>query len=127
MRNSVLLIRLTVFVIIASFQFGFAQVPRSTSQNFALKAETEKNVIIVYGSDTCHYCIDTKQYLKENKINFIYFDVDVNLEKQKEMVVKLQKAGVDISNLSLPVIDKKGTLYKNNPAQFKAFLKAITN
>jgi glutaredoxin 3 len=80
--------------------------------------------IIVYGSDTCHYCIDTKAYLKEKHIDFIYFDVDVNLEKQQEMLVKLQKANISIETLSLPVIDKKGEIFTNGN-DFDKFLKKI--
>jgi len=33
----------------------------------------------VYRSDTCHYCNDTKSYLKENNISFEYFDIDGKL------------------------------------------------
>ena len=84
----------------------------------------ENKTIIVYGSDTCHYCIDTKTYLKEKKVNFIYFDVDVNIEKQQEMLVKLQKANISIETLTLPVIDKKGELFTNGD-DFDAFLKRI--
>lgn len=80
--------------------------------------------IIVYGSDTCHYCLDTKKYLKEKQITFVYFDVDINEEKQKEMLFKLHKAKISSSNLNLPVIDKDGEIFTNsNP--FEAFLKKI--
>ena len=80
--------------------------------------------IIVYGSDTCHYCLDTKAYLKERKIDFIYYDVDVNLLKQREMLVKMQKANIPVDNLSLPVIDKNGKLFMNS-GNFDAFLKQL--
>jgi glutaredoxin len=80
--------------------------------------------IIVYGSDTCHYCVDTKQFLKDKKVDFMYYDVDVNQEKLQEMLRKLRKANIATSNLSLPVIDKGGEIFTNsNP--FEAFLKKI--
>ncbi|MBU3820915.1 glutaredoxin [Flavobacteriaceae bacterium XHP0103] len=85
----------------------------------------ENKAIIVYGSDTCHYCMETKAYLKEKKVDFIYFDVDVNLEKQQEMLIKLQKAKISIETLTLPVIDKRGELFTNGE-DFEAFLKRIT-
>lgn len=81
--------------------------------------------IIVYGSDTCHYCIDTKAYLKEKNIDFIYYDVDVNLLRQKEMLIKLQKAGISVDNLTLPVVDLKGKLIMNS-SNFEEFLKKLT-
>ena len=84
----------------------------------------EQKIIIVYGSNTCHYCTDTKAYLKEKKVKFIYFDVDVNLEKQQEMVNKLIKSNIDVSSLSLPVIDKGGEIFTNGK-DFEAFLKKI--
>ena len=32
--------------------------------------ETSKKVMVVYGSDQCHHCLDTKEYLKKNNIDF---------------------------------------------------------
>ena len=84
------------------------------------------NKIIIYGSDTCHYCVDTKSYLKEKNITFIYYDVDVNLEKQNEMIVKLQKAGISLDAISLPIVDLNGKLIMNNVADFDGFLKKLT-
>ena len=84
----------------------------------------EQKTIVVYGSDTCHYCTDTKAFLKERKVKFVYFDVDVNLGKQQEMLNKLIKANIDISSLSLPVIDKDGELFTNGK-DFDAFLKRV--
>ncbi|MFI1744444.1 glutaredoxin family protein [Thalassobellus sediminis] len=98
----------------------------SSSQNINSATKFDKQEkIIVYGSDTCHYCIDTKTYLKERKIEFIYYDVDVNIEKQREMIIKLQKAGISLDNLSLPVVDLGGKLIMNTPTDFEEFLKKL--
>ncbi|RED48700.1 glutaredoxin family protein [Seonamhaeicola aphaedonensis] len=83
------------------------------------------NDMIIYGSDTCHYCTDTKMFLEEKHIKFIYYDVDVNLEKQKEMLEKLQKAGIPLDAISLPVVDLIGKLKMNNVANFEGFLKSL--
>lgn len=83
-----------------------------------------QKTIIIYGSDTCHYCTDTKAFLEEKKVKFVFYDVDVNLEKQQEMLNKLVKANIDLSYLSLPVIDKKGEIFTNGQ-DFEAFLKRI--
>lgn len=88
------------------------------------KQDSLQKTIIVYGSDTCHYCIDTKAFLIEKKVKFIYYDVDVNIEKQQEMVNKLIKANIDVSSLSLPVIDKGGELFSNGK-NFDKFLEKI--
>ncbi|WP_299060238.1 glutaredoxin family protein [uncultured Polaribacter sp.] len=86
--------------------------------------QSKKEKIIVYGSDSCHSCIDTKAFLKEKKIEFTYFDIDVNKEKEQEMLVKLQKAHISINTLSLPVIDNKGDVFLNQ-GNFKEFLKIV--
>ena len=85
----------------------------------------ENKAIIIYGSDTCHYCIDTKTYLKGNKIDFTYYDVDVNLEKQREMLIKVQNAGISLDDISLPVVDLQGEIIINN-IDFEQFLKKLT-
>lgn len=119
MRTHIILI---VFML-ALYQVAFSQdkqIDTKTVNTF------NRNHLIVYGSDSCHYCVDTKLFLKENNIAFKYFDVDVNLEKQNEMVVKLKKAGISLDAISLPIIDLYGKLIINDAADFDGFLKTIT-
>lgn len=85
--------------------------------------ETKKE-IIVYGSDSCHSCLDTKAFLKNKKIKFTYYDIDINKEKEQEMLTKLQKANISIHTLSIPVIDNKGVFILNK-GNFKEFLKDV--
>lgn len=115
------LVFLVVFVFILT-KVSFGQVSNTVKSPMSAQKETEK--IIVYGSDTCHYCIDTKTYLKERKIDFIYYDVDVNVLKQREMIIKIQKAGLSLDNLSLPVVDLNGKLVMNGN-DFNSFLKKL--
>lgn len=84
--------------------------------------KTEK--IIVYGSDSCHSCLDTKAFLKEKNIKFTYYDIDVNKKKEQEMLVKLQKANISIHTLSLPVVDNSGAIFLNK-GNLKEFLKVL--
>ena len=83
--------------------------------------ESKQEKIIVYGSDSCHSCLDTKIFLKEKKIKFSYYDIDVNKEKEQEMLVKLQKANISIHTLNLPVIDNNGDIFLNQ-GNLKHFL-----
>lgn len=107
-----------------AFTFLFFMTLNSQTKLLSDDLSQEQKTIIVYGSDTCHYCTDTKVFLKEKKVKFIYYDVDVNLEKQQEMLNKLIKANIDVSSLSLPVIDKDGELFTNGK-DFDKFLKRI--
>ncbi|MAM22710.1 MULTISPECIES: glutaredoxin family protein [Croceibacter] len=84
----------------------------------------EKTPLIIYGSNTCHYCIDTKLFLKEKNIEFIFYDIDLSESKLNEMLKKLSTNGVDISNVKLPVIDKSGKLFMND-SKFQDFLKML--
>lgn len=109
-----------VFVLIS--QAAYSQTKPVDS--VAIKS-VKTNKLIMYGSDTCHYCIDTKSFLKEKNMAFAYYDVDVNLEKQNEMVLKLQKAGISLDAISLPIIDLNGKLIMNNVSDFDGFLKKL--
>ena len=86
--------------------------------------QTKKEKIIIYGSDSCHSCLDTKAFLKEKNIKFTYYDIDVNKKKEQEMLVKLQKANISIHTLNLPVIDNNGAVFLNK-GNLKEFLKEV--
>ncbi len=115
------------FILSIVFTITLSQVVFSQAKHSDKKVvkELKANDVIVYGSDTCHYCIDTKEFLKEKQIKFIYYDVDVNFEKQNEMVEKLQKAGIPLDAISLPLVDLKGKLKMNNATDFEGFLKSL--
>ena len=54
----------------------------------------EKKVIMVYGSPDCHHCIDTKKFLTENKIEFVFYDIDSDRNALNEMLAKLKAAKI---------------------------------
>ncbi len=56
----------------------------------------------MYALSTCAWCKMTKQYLKDNDIEYEYVDVDLSNEKDKEKIHQhiLSKGG----NLSYPTI-----------------------
>ncbi len=86
--------------------------------------EVSKKTIIIYGSDECHHCTDTKAILKEKKIDFVFYDIDKNPSALQEMLAKLRKANMSTSNLGIPVVDKNGVLFSNN-GDFQEFLKKL--
>ena len=57
----------------------------------------------VYSTPTCPFCVRTKQFLKENNIDFEDIDVSANQEKVQEMV---QKSG----QMSVPILDIEGEI-----------------
>ena len=102
-----------LFLTVANFAF---------SQNNQI--QNQKEVILIYGSDTCHYCIDTKKYAEEHQLKFIYFDIDKDEKALKEMLTKLRQNNISTSNLNLPVVDKNGLVFTNE-IDFSIFLKKL--
>lgn len=106
------------------FFFAVFFQSNSFAQITTKETHKEKSSLIIYGSDDCHHCIDTKKYLKDNNIEFVFFDVDKNADALKEMLSKLNNAGISTSNLGIPVIDKQGLIFTNNGV-FEEFLKKL--
>ena len=94
------------------------------AQEASKEIPKEKAVLIIYGSDECHHCIDTKKYIKDHSIDFVFFDIDKNQDALKEMLSKLKKAGISTSNLGIPVVDKNGVIFTNNIV-FEEFLEKL--
>lgn len=89
------------------------------------KTQSKQQTIIIYGSDSCHYCVDAKKYATEHHLNFVYLDVDKDENALKEMLQKLRANNISTSNLNLPVVDKNGIVFTNE-ADFNVFLKKLT-
>jgi glutaredoxin 3 len=86
--------------------------------------EKTKKVILIYGSSDCHYCIDAKNLLVKNKIDFIFYDIYTNKVALNEMLAKLKAAKISTTGLGIPVIDKYGEIFSNS-ANFDDFLKKL--
>lgn len=57
----------------------------------------------VYSTPTCPYCVRLKQFLVENKVDFINYDVSIDRDKANEVIERSGQMGV-------PVIDIDGQL-----------------
>jgi glutaredoxin len=88
------------------------------------KTKSEQKAILIYGSDTCHYCVDTKKYAEDHQLKFIYFDIDKDEKALKEMLTKLRQNNISTANLNLPVVDKNGLVFTNE-IDFSSFLKKL--
>ena len=47
--------------------------------------------VVIYGSNSCSHCIDLKKDLDSVKIEYTFYDVELDKEKEKEMVDLLNK------------------------------------
>lgn len=62
-----------------------------------------KNVII-YSTPVCHFCHIAKDFLTENKIEYVEYDVLTNLDKRQEMLAKSGQMGVPVIDIDGEVI-----------------------
>lgn len=56
----------------------------------------EDKEVIIYSTPTCHFCQMTKEFLKENNIQFTDYDVSADTDKRQEMIEKSGQMGVPV-------------------------------
>ena len=59
--------------------------------------------VLIYSTPTCPYCHQTKDYLKEKKVEYTDYDVAADSAKAQEMIDKSGQMGV-------PVLDIEGEI-----------------
>ena len=52
--------------------------------------------VSIYTTPTCVYCKMTKDFFKQNNVEYQEFDVSSDLEKRKEMIEKSGQMGVPV-------------------------------
>ena len=57
----------------------------------------------VYSTPSCPWCTKVKEYFKENNVDYVDYDVSVDIERAIEMTNKSGQRGV-------PVIDIQGNI-----------------
>ena len=60
--------------------------------------------VTVYSTPTCPFCIRTKQFLKDNNIQFEDIDVSEDPEKADEMIKKTGQMGVPVIEIDGEII-----------------------
>ena len=73
-----------------------------------VSGKNNKHKVFLYALSTCVWCKMTKQYLKDNSVEFEYVDVDLTDEKDKEKIRNdIVKKGGPLSYPTVIVDDKK--------------------
>lgn len=60
--------------------------------------------IEIYSTQTCHFCNLAKEWFKEKGLEYINYDVGVDLDKRKEMVEMTGQLGVPVIKVEENVI-----------------------
>ncbi|MBI2673024.1 glutaredoxin family protein [Candidatus Woesearchaeota archaeon] len=66
--------------------------------------KASKNKVRVFSTPSCPYCKLTKEFLKENKINFEDIDVSANQKAANEMIKKSGQMGVPVIEINGKII-----------------------
>jgi len=72
-----------------------------------VEGEKKSHKVIVYALSTCVWCKMTKQFLKDNSVEFEYVDVDLCSEEDKEKIrQEIQNKGGSLSYPTTIIDDK---------------------
>lgn len=72
-----------------------------------VEGEKKDHKVVVYALSTCVWCKMTKNYLKDNNIEYEYIDVDLCSEEDKEKVrQEIQNKGGSLSYPTTIIDDK---------------------
>ena len=52
--------------------------------------------VTIYSTPTCHFCQMSKDFFKENGVNYTEYNVASDLEKRQEMIQKSGQMGVPV-------------------------------
>jgi glutaredoxin-like YruB-family protein len=52
--------------------------------------------VIIYSTPTCPYCNMAKEYFKKNNIEYTDYNVQIDIEKRKEMLAKSGQLGIPV-------------------------------
>ena len=66
--------------------------------------------VIIYSTPTCIYCRLAKEWLKQNNISFVDYDLSVDAERREEIIKKTGQMGVPVIEVDEEIIigfDKK--------------------
>lgn len=74
---------------------------------FRVPGEKNEHKVLVYALSTCAWCKLTKQFLRDNEIEYDYVDVDLCSDKDREIVRRnILNRGGELSYPTIIIDDK---------------------
>ena len=72
-----------------------------------VQGKQDKHKVVLYALSTCVWCKMTKQYLKDNNIEYNYIDIDLCTEEDKQKIrQEIQSKGGPLSYPTTIIDDK---------------------
>ncbi|MDP3728055.1 MAG: glutaredoxin domain-containing protein [bacterium] len=65
---------------------------------------TKEHKITIYSTPSCPYCVQLKNYLKEQGFKYIDIDVSKDHKKAEEMIEKSGQMGVPVADIDGQII-----------------------
>jgi glutaredoxin 3 len=62
------------------------------------------NKVLVYSTPSCPYCVQLKQFLATNNIQFENYDVSADHDKAEEMITRSGQMGVPVLDIDGQII-----------------------
>ncbi|MCF8332471.1 MAG: hypothetical protein K9H84_08475 [Bacteroidales bacterium] len=93
---------LLTLMIMSSLAFISCEKDEESNNNQNNEPEWE---VIVYGRPTCGLCNAFKDAADAEGLEYTFYDIDTNQEKNAEMWDKLNAAGMGGGSITLPVVD----------------------
>lgn len=91
-----------VLIMLAGLAIGYAAINLPnwlkspyTEGDYAQYFPNSNTKVIVYGTQTCPFCIKAREFLTAQKIQFADFDID-KLDKARQEFLKLEGEGVPL-------------------------------
>jgi uncharacterized membrane protein YhaH (DUF805 family)/glutaredoxin len=78
--------------------------------------------VAMYGAKVCPPCEATREKLIKAGINVVYLKLDGGLPEQQraEILAKIEKAGITVENMEMPIVEVDGAFLQNPPAEILA-------
>lgn len=88
-----------------------------------VSGKNNKHKVFLYALSTCVWCKMTKEYLKENGVEFEYVDVDLEDEKEKQKIRETIQSKGGMLSYPTTIIDDKAVITGFRKDKFKEVLE----
>ena len=87
-----------------------------------VEGENRSHDVFIYALSTCGWCKKTKQFLRDNKVEYEYLDVDTaTSEERREAIKQLQERKVPLG-FPVTIVDDETVISGYDPGALKGAL-----
>lgn len=87
-----------------------------------VEGENKNHDIFIYALSTCGWCKKTKQFLKDNNVEYEYLDVDTTTSEERRAAIKQLRERKVPLGFPVTIVDDETIISGYNPEAFKEAL-----